>query len=45
MQDGHMRNERVLRTTVRDHSEPSSPIDRVAYFSIVGRGSCWVSER
>ena len=37
VQDGDVRNERVLRTTVRSHSEPSSPIDRVAYFSIVGR--------
>ncbi len=37
MQDGDMRDERVLRTTFSGHSEPSSPIDRVAYFSIIGR--------
>ena len=37
MQDGHMRNKRMLRTTVRVHSEASSRIDRIAYFSIIGR--------
>src|SRR2546428_4473731 len=37
MQDSNMRNERMLRTTVRSHSEASSRIDRIAYFSIVGR--------
>src|SRR3989442_14423400 len=37
MQDGHMRDERVLRTTFRVHSEASNRMDRIAYFSIVGR--------
>jgi hypothetical protein len=35
MQDGDMRNERVLRATVGVHSETSSQIDRIAYFSII----------
>jgi hypothetical protein len=37
MQDGDMRNERVLSTTVRSHSEAPGPIDLIAYFSIIGR--------
>jgi hypothetical protein len=37
MQGSDMRNERVLRTTVRNQSEASSRIGRLAYFSIVGR--------
>ena len=36
MQDGHMRNKRMLRATVRIHLEPSGRIDRLAYFSIIG---------
>ena len=37
MQDGNMRDEGVLRTTVRCHSETSSRNDRIVYFSIVER--------
>ena len=36
MQDGDVRDEGVLRTTVRVQSEASSRIDRIVYFSIVG---------
>jgi hypothetical protein len=37
MQDGHMRNKRMLRTTVRVHLEAPSRTDTLAYFSIIGR--------
>ncbi len=36
MQDSDMRDKRVLRTTIRVHSEAPSRIDRIVYFSIVG---------
>jgi hypothetical protein len=36
VQDGDVRDEGVLRTTVRVQSEASSRIDRIVYFSIVG---------
>jgi hypothetical protein len=37
MQDRDMRDKRVLRTTVRRHSEDPGRIDRIAYFRIAGR--------
>src|SRR2546427_7760504 len=37
MQDGDMGDERVLRATVRGHSEASKRINRIGYFSIIGR--------
>jgi hypothetical protein len=37
MQDGDMRDERVLRTIVGHQTTASSWIDRIAYFSIIGR--------
>jgi hypothetical protein len=37
MQDGDMRDKRVLRTAVRSHLETSGRIDWIAYFSIVER--------
>jgi hypothetical protein len=37
MQDGDVRDERVLRTIVGHQTTASSWIDRIAYFSIIGR--------